>query len=798
MPDTHTGAFLSVYFPSLKRDFPVNIPPDTPYIIGRSKNAHLRFDGPGYTYISNRHCYIYRHGDDFYLFDGSPDGRPSRNGTYVNYQPVSPQGHRLRSGDEIRIGDPRESIRIQFMLSGDAPRAAEKRADTFTLDRVQGSRPIRLGRSRRRADMVIDNPTVSGVHAEIRQEGGVTVIEDLDSSNGTFVNGVRIRKSRINPGDEIRLGNARLTFKESGVRHEVENGMRLDVVNLNKTYPRAPRPTLVGINFTIMPGEFVSIVGGSGAGKSTLMKVLNGSLLADSGTHVSLNGYDFYKYYDHYRTLVGYVPQYEILHKVLPVERALYYTAKLRLPEDTTNAEIQNLITHALKTVEMDDPSLRCRRIRDLSGGQQKRVSIAAELLADPKLFFLDEPTSGLDPGLERKMMVTLRRMAEEGRTIILITHATENISESNLVAFISYGRMVYFGPPSSAPDFFRVRSFTAIYPEIDNRDVYENWRSEYERSTHFRQFVIERQHTRPQLGAGTGGTSIPHPARTNPAYQFRLLSQRMLAVIRQDYVALAVLMVVMPLIGGIIVGISNKLVLVGDDMLLGNYKGWKDTESRLFIMTLATILLGIFGASNEFIKEREIFRRESMVNLKLMPYLTSKLVVLSGFALLQCALLLAVLSLGIQFPGNGIALPAMPEFFITLFLSTMASISLGLLISAAAPTPNVIAYLVMIVLFLQIVFSNAIFPLEGAAESLTYVMISRWSLEGLGTTNQLPVMSEQFAILGPGGEITPPALNYGSELGDLMLIWGVLIFFAFLYAVGSYYFLRRDIHQKA
>src|SRR6476469_2667106 len=108
--------------------------------------------------------------------------------------------------------------------------------------------------------------------------------------------------------------------------------------------------------------------------------------------------------------------------------------------------------------------------VDNLSGGQRKRVSIGAELLADPSLFFLDEPTSGLDPGLEKKMMYTLRRLADSGRTIVLVTHATANISQCDHVAFMSDGRLVYFGPPAEALAFFNVSSgdFADIYTKLE------------------------------------------------------------------------------------------------------------------------------------------------------------------------------------------------------------------------------------------------------------------------------------------------------------------------------------------
>jgi hypothetical protein len=96
-------------------------------------------------------------------------------------------------------------------------------------------------------------------------------------------------------------------------------------------------------------------------------------------------------------------------------------------------------------------------------------VSIASELLADPSLFFLDEPTSGLDPGLEKRMMYTLRYLRGLGRTVVLVTHATANITQCDLVAFLADGRLVYYGPPAGALQMFGATGgdFADIYTRL-------------------------------------------------------------------------------------------------------------------------------------------------------------------------------------------------------------------------------------------------------------------------------------------------------------------------------------------
>lgn len=132
--------------------------------------------------------------------------------------------------------------------------------------------------------------------------------------------------------------------------------------------------------------------------------------------------------------MIGYVPQEDIVFDDLTLIDMLRYAANLRMPDDATYIEKENRINAVLGIVELSDK--KDVMIRSLSGGQRKRASIAIELIADPKLFFLDEPTSGLDPGTERIIMKTLRKMANSGKTIILVTHNTLNLHLCDKVVF--------------------------------------------------------------------------------------------------------------------------------------------------------------------------------------------------------------------------------------------------------------------------------------------------------------------------------------------------------------------------
>jgi ABC-type transport system involved in multi-copper enzyme maturation permease subunit len=274
-------------------------------------------------------------------------------------------------------------------------------------------------------------------------------------------------------------------------------------------------------------------------------------------------------------------------------------------------------------------------------------------------------------------------------------------------------------------------------------------WAEHYRRSPIYESYVANRQ---------SGEVARPMPASIKPAAsgltdtlrQFGVLARRYLDLIRHDKFSLGVLLAVMPLIGLFLLLISNGAALVGNlpeeilDILAttGRYIIVDQAQTLLFMLALAATLLGLFAASFEIIKEEPIYRRERMINLKIPPYLAAKFVILAGFMVIQCLLLLLVLALKVDFPGRGAILWAPLEYYLTLVLTALASVALGLFISALARSRDMVIYLVLLALFLQIVFSGAIFELEFLAKPLSYLTITRWSLEALGASTDMATLN--------------------------------------------------------
>jgi len=385
--------------------------------------------------------------------------------------------------------------------------------------------------------------------------------------------------------------------------------------------------------------------------------------------------------------------------------------------------------------------------IHSLSGGQRKRVSIAAELLSDPSLFFLDEPTSGLDPGLDKRMMFTLNTLADSGRTIVLTTHATNNIiGQCDHVAFMSHGRLTYYGPPQEAINFFGALDFADIYSKVDSPQDAVSWENQYHTSPQFKQFVVDRQAALQQ------GVGVPPPRRANPLAsfnpllplrQFVILAWRYLDLIFNSAFHMFILLAVMPIIGIFLLLIANGKALVGDSASFieralerdGYYNIVNDAQKLLLMMGLSIILLGVFAGAYEIVRERQIYKRERMINLGIIPYLASKITVLMGFGLVQCLALLIVVALKVYYPLDGVFLPAPLEIFITLDLAMLSGLGMGLFISALVKNDSVVIYMVLVVLFVQIIFSGVLFTLPGVAKPLSLITPTRWAMEGLGSS---------------------------------------------------------------
>lgn len=758
--------------------------------------------------VSGKHLRLVRQGNAFVLQHPHPDRERTMNG--LLYQGRKIRGDErfskvLMKGDFFRIGDEDGTLLTLTYDDGtgttppEVPSMAPIKLDApeLTIGRLPDNR------------VVLSHLQVSAHHARLIREGATYRIDDLNSTNHVYVNAEAVSSRMLKTGDEIRIGPYRLVYDGNQLRQYDERSfIRIDALHLKKYGGSRDHrvPLLDDITLTIPPRTFVALVGGSGAGKSTLLDALNGLRPAHEGS-VLYNGEHYYSHLSAFSTQLGYVPQDDIVHGDLTVERALYYAARLRLPSDFTREQIDQRITEVLDDVELS--GRRDLLVKKLSGGQRKRVSIALELLGNPSIFFLDEPTSGLDPGLDRKMMLLLRNLADRGHTVVLVTHATSNITTCDYVCFLAAGgRLAYFGPPDEARTYFGKANFAEIYsslePTDESPDAPEKAEARFRSSPEYQRYVLDSQHTartdtaatvgQPGAATGTAAQKARTPRKRAGWSQFVLLSTRYVELLKNDTVNLLLLLLQAPIVALLLVvmlrfevgaGIFNATSLVqcrsqivtpsgqlalpqaqhavqvdcqqvltflrtspngqayasqrgGANQALQDFilpGPGADAQKALFILSFTTILFGCINGAREFVKESAIYRRERTVNLGIAPYMFSKIVVLGILCLYQSAVLVVAMQLVEPFQ-QGILLPPVLETYVTLCLTSLAGLMIGLAISAIAPNADRAISFVPIILLPQVIFSGAIIPLKDwFTQILAAIFPSRWAMAALGSS---------------------------------------------------------------
>jgi ABC-type multidrug transport system ATPase subunit/predicted component of type VI protein secretion system len=702
---------LQVVTPQWIQEFPLK---QEVLVIGRDPNCEIVIDLP---VVSFHHAQLERRDGGYAIIDLG-----SRNGLFWQGQYISQRF--LSDGDVIQIGT---DLTLTYQVLPQTVMVSEQ-LEPLNL---RGRTRLTLGRDPRN-DMVIDHPIVSRFHARLDLKDGAWTITDLDSSNGTFVNGRQPTADRpLLPGDTIRIGPFHLVFQpdETLVQQNEAGNLRLDALHLIKTTPKGV-VLLDDVSLAILPREFVAIVGVSGAGKSTLLDALNGLRPASSGV-VLVNNNDLYKNFNAYRTELGYVPQDDIIHRELTVWQALDYAAQLRLPADTTLAERRERVQTVLADLELTHR--QHVPVKQLSGGQRKRVSMGVELLTQPSLFFLDEATSGLDPGTEVQMMRLLRKLADQGRTVLLITHATKNVMMCDMVVFLTKGgRVAYFGPPDQALTYFGVSDFDEIYLRVEGELSPEDWQRRYLQSQQYQQYVQERQH---DLQAPSSAQQA-RPAHQSPTKakgisawrQLAILSRRNLTILTQDRPSLLLMLALAPILGLLDLAMWKRTLFDRDTGDAGQ------AITMLFVAVLIATMVGSLGTMREIVKEAEIYRRERMVGLKLLPYILSKIWFAIVLAIYQAAIFLLTKWLSVAIPGDATTILSM---YITLLLATVGGMVMGLLVSALSVNQNAAPLLTILFLVPQITFAGAILPLRDvgfAGQVLSQLTVTRWAFESMMT----------------------------------------------------------------
>lgn len=214
----------------------------------------------------------------------------------------------------------------------------------------------------------------------------------------------------------------------------------VSVQNIKRSYGKVE--ALKGLSFEVDKGEILGIIGPDGAGKTTLFRILTTLLLADSGTAI-VDGNDVVKEYKKIRKKVGYMPGRFSLYQDLSVEENLKIFATIF---GTTIQENYHLIKDIYQQIE----PFKTRRAGALSGGMKQKLALCCTLIHEPVVLFLDEPTTGVDPVSRKELWAMLKKLKENGITILVSTPYMDEAGLCDRIALIQDGSFLKIDTPEN------------------------------------------------------------------------------------------------------------------------------------------------------------------------------------------------------------------------------------------------------------------------------------------------------------------------------------------------------------
>lgn len=618
-------------------------------------------------------------------------------------------------------------------------------------------------------DIVVQDVLASRLHARITSGPSGVVIEDLGSANGTFVNGRRISHEVLAEGSVVTIGNSDLTVRNGYLTPgapaaTVADGLHAYGISLSI----GDKQLLDNISFSAGPGTLTAVIGPSGAGKSTVSKVVAGLVDPTRGM-VTFQGQGVHAEYEALRTRIGMVPQDDVLHRRLTLRQALRYAAELRLPPDMSAADRDGVIEGVLGELQLLEHLDTL--VDRLSGGQRKRASVAMELLTGPALLILDEPTSGLDPALDRQVMNTLRRLANAGRVVLVVTHSLTYMSMCDQVLLLAPGgRTAFCGPPGN------------VGPELGSTDWAEIFA-----------FVADQPDAAHQRYRSRHGSGAPPPAavasgpthrskQTGFLRQVSTVARRHIRLILADP-AYLVFLFLMPAILGllslVIPGSAGFAVNTPDNLL--------ETVQILVVLVVGAAFMGTALTVRDLVGERPIYERERAVGLRPGSYLAAKVLVFGAAAILQTLIMVGITYISRGVPTAEVFLPGWLELFVAIAYLAFISALIGLAISATVGSTEQTMPPLVIVIMVQLVFCGGQFPLAGRTflEEFSWLFPARWGFAAAATSVDLPTVS-------PGTPAIADEYLWEHTGSSLLLSFGMMTLFGALFLAYTYRRLSR------
>ena len=631
-------------------------------------------------------------------------------------------------------------------------------------------------------DIIVSDVLASRHHAKLTSTPQGLLLEDLGSVNGTFVNGQRVMAHRLTDNDVVTIGNSDFVMSGGSLvrgrpQTDVAGGVQVDGVSLTID----GKTLLNDISFDAGPGSLTAIIGPSGAGKSTISKIVAG--LGDPTVGVvRFEGRGVHSEYEALRTRIGMVPQDDVLHRKLTLRQALRYAAELRLPSDLSTADRDRVIDGVLSELQLTEHV--DTRVDKLSGGQRKRASVAMELLTGPSLLILDEPTSGLDPALDRQVMQTLRRLADAGRVVLVVTHSLTYLNLCDQVLLLAPGgKTAFSGSPQDVgselgtTDWAEIFAFTADQPDL----AWHNYRQRHPRTSS------------PARAPAVGPPVKAHQASVGR--QTSTVARRQLRLILADRgylifllllpIVLGLLTLVIPGSTGFGISSSDPGAMIATDPV--------EAVQLLVVLVIGAAFMGAALTVRDLVGERPIFERERAVGLRPGAYLAAKVVVFFLVTAVQSAIMLGI-TYGLRdIPEyGGVVLPPAAALFVAVAALACVSTLVGLAISSLVRSNEQTMPPLVIVVMVQLVFCGGLFPISAAgAAQLGWVFPAYWGYTAAAQAVDIPQVNPEASQVKatPGESVEYPW--WTPTAGHTALAYGVLALMAVLLIALVYSRLR-------
>ena len=486
---------------------------------------------------------------------------------------------------------------------------------------------------------------------------------------------------------------------------------------------------LRNISIAVPEGSFLSIIGASGCGKSTLMRTLVG-IQPPSAGRILLAGHPVDQLRKELPLAIGYLPQFGAFHGDLTVAEILDFAVALRLPRSVPKATRDQWSEHIIDLARIR-PLLH-QKYRTLSGGQQRRIALAEELIGDPAILFLDELTSGVDAHSEHELMVWLKELAHGlNKTVVLVSHAVDNLNLCDSVVFLHEGQLCFQG---SYDDLFRKHGTDSIEAIFGS----------YQQATATGNFVgydLDRSAELPVAPAPSALNTARPPGSMN---QLSTLIRRQFILLGRDRAQLwlhLALLVIFPMLVAIFatnglpeVGKLNLSLETNIAKTVAETKPYlKDSFAAASLVSGLTmfqvILLTLMGANNgsrEIAKERDVLEKELRVGLSPWAYVITKSLLVLGLSLAQAFWMTWFVKTVCGFPGSFF------DQFAILFAATGGMSMICLAISSFSKSPERASLLAIYMVGLQLPLSGAVLALPEIVSTLCRPFIAAyWGWSG-------------------------------------------------------------------